>query len=258
MTALRIAALALALAVPGTAPAGAAAPATAGLPATLGIPPFRMEYRVLHGNWGIGTATFTLNRRGNAWVFQWEAHPTGLAALFVHSTYRERSRFLVAGHILRPLAYAYSDSGHADRDEAIRFDWDAGRALDINDDRKKEFELAPGMLDRLSSQLAMSRRLAAGLPMPTTYRVINGGRVRTYKVKELRRETIRTPAGKFDTIVVERSETGSNKTFVFWLAPKYAWLPVRFEQREPGTTTDTSVLTGLTWLPTTPPASATD
>lgn len=260
-----VAALALASAAHAADHANAAAtnatatpPATAALPASLAIPPFAMHYVVLHGNFKAGEATFTLKRDGDGWLFQWRAHPTGLAALFVHSTYREASRFTVANRVLRPLSYSYTDSGHADRDETIDFDWDERCARDTNDGKKEKIAIAPGMLDRISSQLAISRRLAAGLPLPATYEVINGGRVRTYTVKELRKETVGTPAGKFDTVVVERSDSDSDKTYVFWLAPKYAWLPVRLEQREPGETTDTSVLTRLKWLPTSPPASTTN
>lgn len=217
-----------------------------------------MRYNVLHGGFKAGEATFSLSRDGDDWLYQWRAHPTGLASLFVHSTFREASRFSVVGGRLRPLSYAYTDSGRPDRDETIRFDWDDRTALDTNDGRTKHIPLSRGMLDRIASQLAISRRLAAGLPLPTTYQVINGGRLRTYTVRELRREKIHTPAGEFDTVVVQRSDSDSDKTFVFWLAPKYAWLPVRLEQREPGKTTDTSVLTRLQWLPTPPTASATN
>ncbi|MGH8271193.1 MAG: hypothetical protein ACRESG_02580, partial [Gammaproteobacteria bacterium] len=58
-------------ATPATAatPASATTPATrsAALPAALGIPAFRMSYRVLRNDWHIGTATFTLERDGDAW-----------------------------------------------------------------------------------------------------------------------------------------------------------------------------------------------
>ncbi|MGH8428371.1 MAG: DUF3108 domain-containing protein [Gammaproteobacteria bacterium] len=242
-----------------TAATAASAPAsvsaTAALPAVLGIPPFSMHYDVLHGSLKVGEATFTLDRNNDEWLFAWRAHPVGLASVFVHSLYSETSRFSMARDLIRPLAYSYNDSGHADRDEKINFDWSAGYALDANDGNRKKIELIPGILDRMSSQLAVSRRLASGLTLPTAYKVINGGRIRTYTFQELRRETVTTPAGKFDTVVIERTDSDSDKTLVFWFAPKYAWLPVRIEQHEPGETTDTSILTHLKWLQTSPPAA---
>ena len=241
---------------PAAAPPTAPGAETATLPATLAVPPFSMRYDVLHGNLKLGEATFTLKRDNGDWFFAWRAYPTGLAAVFVHSSFNETSRFYMVHGQIRPLAYSYTDTGHADRDETIDFDWGRKSAFDTNDGRKKTIALAPGMLDRISSLLAISLRLAAGLPLPTTYQVINGGRVRTYTVKELRKGTIKTPAGPFHTVVVQRSDSDSDKTLVVWLAPKYAWLPVRLEQREPGETTDTSILTRLKWLHTLPSSAA--
>ncbi|HEX5313301.1 MAG TPA: hypothetical protein VFX38_00095, partial [Gammaproteobacteria bacterium] len=70
-------------------------PAKAELPATLAIPPFSMQYQVLRNGWHMGDARFTLERDGDVWQFRSEAAPAGLAALFIHSTWSESSRFRV-------------------------------------------------------------------------------------------------------------------------------------------------------------------
>lgn len=216
---------------------------------TLGIAPFSMHYAVWHGSLKLGTATFTLKpAAAHGWLFAWQARPSGLLALFDHSTYRESTKFTVANGTLRPLAYSYIDTGHKDRDETIDFVWENSKATDVNDGKRRSIALSPGTLDRLLSQLELSRQMANGDSSPGPYTVIQGGKLRAYTFTVLRRQLIKTPAGTFDAVVVKRQETHSNKSFIFWLVPKLAWQPAKIEQHEPGATTDTSVLTKIEWL----------
>lgn len=233
-------------AVPAAAPATRATASP--LPPTLAVPAFRMTYRVLRGGWHIGTATFTLERDGKRWHFHSEAHATGLAGVFFHSTFRESSRFTIADRRIRPLAYTYTDSGHKDHDEKVCFDWKAGKASDTRNGKTQTLSLAPGMLDRLSAQLAISRRLAAGVPVTKPYRIVKGGEVNAYHLVRKKNAEIKTRAGKFDTLLVVRQNPGSKRTTRFWLAPKYVWLPVKMQQVAPGDATYTFVLDKLQWL----------
>lgn len=228
-----------------------AAPArsTAELPATLNIPPFKMRYRVLRDGWHLGNATFTLQPAENGtWVFESRASASGLAALFVHATFSEHSHFTLHDHQLRPLDYTYTDSGSPSHNEAVRFDWAAGQALDTKGKKTHQLPLAPGILDRLTVQLALSRQLAAGLPLPSTWAVINGGELKHYRLRHKGKDLLATPAGDFATVIVSREDPKSRRSTTFWLAPKYAWLPVKMQQKEPGKATITFVLTKLTWL----------
>ncbi|MGH8274460.1 MAG: DUF3108 domain-containing protein [Gammaproteobacteria bacterium] len=240
------------LAAPGafSAPAPPITTAAASLPATLAIPAFHMTYRVLRGSLHIGTAQYTLERNGRSWYFHSEAHATGLAGIFFHSTFRESTRFTIADRLIRPFAYAYSDSGDKSHDETIRFDWANGKALDTQNGKTKTPALAPGRLDRLSAQLAISRRLAAGVPVTVPYHIIKGGEVDTYHLVRKKNETITTPAGKFETVLVVRDNPGSKRTTRFWLAPKYAWLPVKMQHVSPGDATYSFILEKLQWLAT--------
>ncbi len=229
----------------------AATPATrsAALPAALGIPAFRMTYQVFRNDWHIGSATFTLERDGGCWHFYSEAHASGIASWFVHSTFRESSRFTIVHGEIHPLAYSYTDSGRKDRDETIRFDWAAGLARDTRNGQTKTLAIAPGMLDRLSAQLEISRELAAGGPLADPYRIVNGGEINIYRLSRKKREEIAMPAGNFKTVAVVRNDPDSGRATRFWMAPDYAWLPVKMQQIEPGEATYSFVLDHLEWLP---------
>ncbi|HEX5314136.1 MAG TPA: DUF3108 domain-containing protein, partial [Gammaproteobacteria bacterium] len=150
--------------------------------------------------------------------------------------------------LLRPLVYAYTDSGHPDHNETISFDWDNDRAHDIRGGKEKLIPIAPGMLDRLTAQLEISRELAAGVPLTEPYLVVKGGEINAYHLRRDGQKKIDTPTGRFDTTVVVREDPDSHSTTVFWLAPQYRWLPVKIEQREPGEATYSFVLTHLQWL----------
>lgn len=242
---------ALATAAPTVATAGTVSPAAAtqSLPAALGIKPFKMRYRVLRDSLHLGNATFSLHpANSGTWVFESRASATGLASLFVHSSFSEKSRFEVHDHLLRPLSYRYTDSGNPSHDENIRFDWVKQQAYDRKNGKVHQIALRSGMLDRLSAQLSLSRQLSAGQPLAKTLFVVDGGKLKRYHFKRKGKDLLATPAGDFATVIVAREDPNSKRTTLFWLAPKYLWLPVKMQQREPGKATVTFVLAKLTWL----------
>ncbi len=221
------------------------------LPTTLAIPAFQMQYQVLRNGWHIGEATFTLEREGGAWYFHSKAHPVGIASLFVHATFSESSRLQIVNHHIRPLAYAYTDSHSPSHNEHIRFDWKNDVAQDQHGKNKpSKVTIAPGMLDRLSAQLAISRQLAAGAPLADPYRVVHYGKVDDYILRKKKTAEIKTPAGKFKTVLVVRHDPGSKRSTRFWMAPKYAWLPIKMQHVSPGDATYTFALARLQWLGT--------
>lgn len=238
---------------PPTTAAGAASNAPvvsvpAGLPKVLGITPFRMTYHVLRDGWHLGNAVFTLDRDNGTWRFRSRAHASGLASLFVHSTFSESSRFAIHGGVLTPLLYTYTDSGHPAHDERIDFEWNARQAIDTKGDDTKVLPLARGVLDRLTAQLELSRELSAGAALPDAYVVVNGGELKHYHLQRRGSDEIATPAGNFETVRIARIDPQSKRVTTFWLAKKDQWLPVKIQQRAPGKATVTFVLDKLQWL----------
>lgn len=225
-------------------------PAPAGaLPSALDIEPFKMRYRVLRDGWHLGNATFTLEPGdSDTWIFQSSASASGLASLFVHSSFGEKSHFTLHAGELRPLSYRYTDSGNPDHDESIQFDWVKDLAYDTKNKKTQRVAIQPGILDRLSAQLSLSRRLSLGLKLPDTIAIVKDGKVKRYHFKRQGKDLLATPAGDFQTTVVTREDPESKRRTIFWLAPKYQWLPVKMQQREPGKATVTFVLSKLTWL----------
>lgn len=230
---------------PGSAPA---VPVPANLPHVLGITPFSMSYHVLRDGWHLGNAVFTLQKNDGTWEFHSRARASGLASLFVHSTFTESSRFTLRDGVLQPLAYTYTDSGKPEHNEEISFDWARHEAKDTKGSETKVLPLARGMLDRLTAQLELSRELSAAVQLPAAFVVVNGGKIKRFHLRKSGRDEIATPAGNFETVRMVRADPESKRVTTFWLAPKYQWLPIKIEQREPGKATVTFVLTRLHWL----------
>lgn len=211
-------------------------------PGTPAIHPFRMRYRVLRNGWHLGNAIFTLKLEKNGWEFHSTARASGLAALFIGTTFTETSRFRVNAGWLQPLTYAYTDSGNKSHDERIVFDWRRGEALDFKGAERKIFNIEPGVLGRLTAQLDLSRRLLAGERPGGNYRIVTGGKLETYRLIRKKNTAIATPAGNFKTVVLERKDARSKRTTTFWLAEKLQYLPVKIRQSAPGKATVTFVL----------------
>lgn len=210
-------------------------------PASAALTPFTAEYEVNRGSLHIANTTFSLRATDSGgYVYQSVTRPVGLIALFRDDVITESSSFIVQGDGLRPVRFAYRhDGSDKNRGQTLEFDWSSGIAhSDYRGDRSV-IKLAPGMLDRFLVQLALMRDLAVD-ELPAEYRAIDRGLVKTYKLLQTGAASVKTPAGTFETVVVQREDDG--KALLFWCAPELGYLPVKMEQREPDKSTITMKL----------------
>jgi hypothetical protein len=115
---------------------------------------------------------------------------------------------------------------------ATNFDWEARRLTFST--KNHERELREGIQDRLSFQFQL---MALGQRLPHRFRSGGsillgvGGRdeVSAYRFDITGSERLRTGAGDFDTVKLERpkSADGRDSRIEVWLAPDAAWLPVK-------------------------------
>ncbi|ROR35068.1 DUF3108 domain-containing protein [Inmirania thermothiophila] len=207
-----LAALALLLALPA-ASAGVAAPHEA-------------VYAVHAGVLRLGEARYALSRTGEGRLrYRAELIPQGLAAALVGDgrSVEESLLEVVAGR-LRPLRYHYRREGRKARTVAIDFQWAQGRAVHEVDGERWVLPLEAGVLDKLSVQLAVMADLAAGAET-LAYRIADGGRLKAYRFRRLGGEVVETPAGRFETVLIERPR--AKGALRFWCAPALDYLPVR-------------------------------
>lgn len=224
---------ALALALGGVAPAQAAE-----LPERL-----QLEYSFFYEGIELGRATKRLQRLPNGnynhslWV-----RPTGMARALTSVEWTEEGEFKISGNQILPLRYVEVRRGdkRAYERHAI-FDW-AQNVLRVGE---QKFALAPGTQDQGS--IIYSFMLdPLGERGERTIMVTDGKDIEQYKLVHEGRETLRTPLGRIETVMIKRlshrqiqreQECRNDKRacevddFVIWVAPDRHHIAVKLQKR---------------------------
>ncbi len=153
----------------------------------------------------------------------------GLYALL--GSARRVSQGTIVDGVLRPREFFDERSG---RDTARAwFDWNAKvLTMQYKGDRTTK-ALEAGAQDRLSFLLALS--LVPGRAEAVSYLIADGKGTSHHRYELKGRERIKTPAGEFDTVRVERVRKPKDKDHVqLWLAAELGYVPVRLLVEEDG------------------------
>jgi len=160
------------------------------------------------------------------------------ATSFFASVSEESNFTLTPENRLMPVEYQYHRKGIGkNRDASLRFDWPAQQVFSDAQPTPWALSIPMGTLDKLSYQLQMRYELLTayqrGQPWPPlAYQVADGGELKTYRFEVLGEENVDTPIGRFTALKIARIRTDSDRTTIFWLAPAYDFLLVRFLQEE--------------------------
>jgi hypothetical protein len=230
-----IRALAVALALIAGGAVAADAPVATATTTLVSPSPSQQTYVLSRGMLTLGEARFSLAPSGAAgcWRYEYSAHPSGLAALFI-GTLSERSDFCMEDGHLRSRHFEFHRSDRKKDDFSVDFDWKAGTA---RSSRNLAVPLADGTTDRLAMQIEIQRWVIArnGQPGPDELAVtkVEANKPRTYRFRIVAREPVTVPAGRFDAVRVERVDN-PKRTVRFWLAPNLGYAAVRVENVDDG------------------------
>jgi hypothetical protein len=133
---------------------------------------------------------------------------------------------------IHPDSYHYERSifGRG-REEIMTVEPGRSEAIYLRKGERHVIEMEDSYLGPLSYQLAMRRDLIENNP-ELCYQVIYRGRVKEYRFRRLGEEKLKTRAGTFDTIKLERVRDDDQRETLLWVAPSLDYLPVRLWQRE--------------------------
>lgn len=213
------------------------------LPAQLNL-----EYSFSYEGIELGRASKQLRRdadgryRHSVWV-----RPTGMARALTSVSWHEDGEFEVRGKELRPLRYKEIRKGdrRAYEHEAV-FDYGKKSLRFINGD---SVPLAPGTQDQGSIVYSM---MLDPLTRPgrRDVMVTDGHEVEPYQLVYVGTETLRTPMGRLDTIVIKRlsarqlererecraqqraEEDCPIDDFLVWIAPSKQYIAVKLQKRK--------------------------
>jgi hypothetical protein len=199
--------------------------------------PSSLPYNVYRGDSQLGIGNISLKPAGtpDCWFFSQEASPQSWLKL-VSGDVLEQSNFCVVDGKIRPVAYRYSRDGVGSSKEnfSLRFDWTKNQAIYQNGDVRPVTE---GTLDRLSIQLALrdwllSEKAATGKEPTGEHEVKFADRkkVDSYRFEVRAHERVTVPAGTFDTVRLDRTDSKTRRA-QFWLSPEHGYMLIKGEQQ---------------------------
>lgn len=200
-------------------------------------PPFEARYELRKGPLTLGEARLTFERPGgDRYRYRMHTRPVGLTRLLYSAEVRELSEGRIVDDGFRPERYRYDRrGGDRAREAELRFDWAAGKVTNDVGDHPWRMAITGDTLDRVVSPLQLMHDLEVrGTGSRLTYRIADGGELKTYRLEVEARETVRVPAGRFEALRIVRYDTDSDRETRLWCAPELGYLAVQVEQWEDG------------------------
>lgn len=228
--------------------AAIALPAAATMPE---LPTFAATYRLEYKGSRVGESVVSMRPAadGQSYVYEARTEPRGLARFVRGGTLIERSRFVVSQAGLEPVEFVFDDGTRKGKDDnLVSFDRENASATSTYRGETHQFDLEPGIFDRLLSQYALMRDLADG-GAAASYTVLDRDKLKIYQVSRVGEETVKTPAGEYQALVLRRQREGSSRATLMWFVADLDWLPVRIRQLKDGKPVTEMSLESLAGLP---------
>ncbi|MFZ1642261.1 MAG: DUF3108 domain-containing protein [Candidatus Contendobacter sp.] len=210
---------------------GPLATAADGLP----VPPYQAHYEVYASGFAIGEAIVTLAAtRPGAYQMTSDVRPNGLVALLASGRIHEQVSGEIRDGAIQPSQYErLLDTGRKSDHMQLRFDWPAGQVQARYNTDQATLPLAPGVVDPLSLQLVVMADLQRG-QVPGQYSLVDKTEIKTYQIRNQGQETLNTPLGKLNTVLINQYTPGKTRMTTFWVAPELQYLLVRIMQEKNG------------------------
>lgn len=158
-------------------------------------------------------------------TYRLSAHMKGKGVFALRGDATRISKGSIAADGLHPLEFEDTRTG---RDTVkAKFDWPAKTLTLHGKDGVAETKPLPaGIQDRLSFVYTFAFRPSPTAPVEVS--ITDGKGVSTSSYKAAGRETVKTPAGEFDALRLERQKkVPDDRTSEMWLAAKHGFVPVR-------------------------------
>jgi hypothetical protein len=136
------------------------------------------------------------------------------------------------GHIT-PLHYRYRQGPGKNKNQDIHYDWEQRTAQIELDDKTRSVKLDQPSFDKLSLQLQLRLDLLAGrLQQAQSYRLVDRGRVKHYRVEKIGEETLSLGKRQMHTIKLRQHTEGKDRETWIWVAPDLDYLIVKIVQED--------------------------
>ncbi|MCX7061019.1 MAG: DUF3108 domain-containing protein [Gammaproteobacteria bacterium] len=196
------------------------------------LPDVDLVYAVQYAGIDAGEADISLKPDGAPGCYRYDTQtrPVGFVkALF--GAPNQYSHFCVKDGVVRSQRY---ESVLKDDDEqSYRLDFDYMKRQ-VSDENGRSRDIPAEAVDSFSLHQAVRMWVAQHVndaePPIARFTMVDRKNLTYYQLRIVGRETIKTPAGVFETIRLERIDN-PNKIGRFWLAAERDWMPVKIETR---------------------------
>jgi hypothetical protein len=195
--------------------------------------PFTATYQVSQGGQVIGEAVVTLKSTGDGqWEYSNQTHGTGGIAAALGANSNETTRFRWTNNAPETVSYDYRmDAAIKSKQRRTEVNWNTNQVTVDEGKGPMTYASVPGMVDRNLAPLAIGLALRAG-KQAVSLPVAVKRNVETQQFKVAGKDSVKVPAGSFQTERVERSD--NDKAFSAWYAPQKYPVPVKLAESDGG------------------------
>jgi len=194
------------------------------------LPELKVAYAISWNGMSLGNASITLKPgdRPDCYRYESVSDPVGIVKMF-YGQPRETSEFCVRGGRVVPKRFSYDNRG-----DSFTLTFEPGR---VRDGKGGVREIPANAQDRFGIQQAVRLWVVARAfkkdPGTVDFTMVDDERIKTYRFAITAYEDIETPAGRFETVLVQRVDN-PRRSSKFWLAPSRDFMPVKVEQHKDG------------------------
>jgi len=193
------------------------------------LKPVNATYAVVRDGKPIGDANYALvaNPDGT-WTLRSQTRGSAGMARLLGLDVREESTFRWTDGKPQGLRYEYKqDAAIKSKRREIDFDWRANQARVHDNGKNFAYAIPANAIDRSTVAVALAQALAAGA-QDATLAVAAKDHIEQQTFATRGEEKINVPAGSFNAIRIERTDTAGKARS--WYAPSVTTLPLRVEQ----------------------------
>lgn len=203
----------------------------------LAMSPFQASYDFAYNGKNLGSATRTLSKNGNNWTYVFAAKAAAIASA------SETSRFSFSNGQINSSSFSRTSKILVHNDTmTINFNPSTKTINTKKKDQPRSFAWKAGALDELNAELQVREDLK-GSGLKSNYLIADAKGLDSRRFVKQGTETIKTPAGTYNTIKVVLTHDNNEKSSIFWLAPQLDYAPVKMSHVD-GKTSYNLTLTG--------------
>jgi hypothetical protein len=202
-----------------------------------------LYYAISYNGVTIAEGSETLEHDGLTYRLRSETRGKGPLALLYRGAIKRTSAGAIMAAGLKP--FEFTDQRGDRPPETARFDWTSGTLFqERSNGHRQTVPVEQGMQDRLSFVWNFSFAAPQGRELSAT--VVDGRGTTRYRYVIAGRETLKTPAGSFETVrLVKQQDPGDARGTQLWLAAAQDYIPVRLLVIEKDGTRLDTVLTRI-------------